>query len=196
MIAQVFYENWVVLGVGLLGAVFLLAGVLVWWRRKKHDLLGAIDAVTVDRMRDVLVPDGMGGHIQVEYLLLTAHGLVVIDVKPYEGMVFASDRMDEWTVMGKEGRFAFPNPQRTLYDRVAAIRRLVRDVRVTGHVLFAAGADFSKGRPKDVLLPGELTEQYNKPERSDVDQLMEAFSPHWERVREAVAPVDTGTKRL
>jgi len=196
MIARVFYENWIVLGVGLLGALLLLVGVLVWWRRRKPDLMGAIDAVTVDQMRDVLVPDGMDGHIQIEYLLLTAHGLLVIDVKPYEGVVFASDRMDEWTVMGKEGRFAFPNPQRTLYDRVAAIRRLVRDVDVTGHVLFAAGADFSKGRPKHVLLPGELTKRYNKPERTDLDRLMEAFSPHWERVREAVAPAHTAAKRL
>src|SRR5690554_7314103 len=91
----------------------------------------------------------MGGQIQVEHLLLTGSGMLVIDVKEYEGVVFAGERMEEWTVIGDggRGRFTFPNPLRTLYDRVAALRQLVRDVPVEGYVLFASGAKFNKGRP-------------------------------------------------
>ena len=93
----------------------------------------------------MLVPDGMGGQIQIEHLLLTANGLVVVDVKAFEGTIFASDRMEEWTVIGRDGRFTFPeSAQSTLYDRVAALRQLVRDVPVVGLVLFAPGADFRR----------------------------------------------------
>lgn len=173
------------LGLLVLGA----GGVALWfWRRRTRGPRAALKSVTLDSMHDIVLPDGMGGHIQIEYLLLTARGLLVLDVKHFEGMIFASDRMDDWTVISKEGRYTFSNPQGTLYDRVAAVKRLVRDVPVEGFVLFAAGADFSKGRPRDVLLPSELMEQYKKPERAEIKRLTDAFSMHWESVRDEAVP--------
>jgi Nuclease-related domain len=172
-------------------AVALIAFVArrLWLRRRGPMVEQALRGVAIDRLRDVLVPDGMGGQIQIEHLLLTANGLVVIDVKAFKGTIFAGDRMAEWTVIGQAGRFTFPNPLGTLYDRVAALRQLARDVPVAGVVLFAAGADFTKGRPKDVLLPAELLERYRKPEQADLERLLVAFSPHWDRVKAAMEPV-------
>jgi hypothetical protein len=176
------------------GAVVLVAAgvLLVRWRNRGPLLAQALQSVAIDRLHDVLVPDGNGGQIQIEHLLLTANGVLVIDVKAFEGTIFASDRMEEWTVIGRQGRFTFPNPQTTLYDRVAALRQLVRDVPVSGHVLFCAAADFSKGRPRDVVLPAELVERYRKPERADLERLLEAFAPHWDQVKAAAEPVAAG----
>ena len=154
----------------------------------------ALQDVSIDRLTNVLVPDGMGGQIQVEHLLLTANGLVVIDVKEFEGTIFAGDRMAEWTVIGQRGRFTFPNPLGTLYDRVAALKQIVRDVPVVGLVLFGSGADFTKGRPKDVLLPAELVARYQKPDQADRERLIVAFAPHWERVKAAIEPVKRGAR--
>jgi len=170
-------------------ALVLLLAWLLWRRRGGPELKQAIEAVAIARMEHVLVPDGMGGHIQVEHLLLTGQGLVVIDAKSFAGTIFASERMAEWTVIGKQGRFTFPNPLGTLYDRVAALRQLVRDVPVAGHVLFAGGADFSKGRPRDVLSATELVERYRRPEKADLERLLVAFAPHWDRVKAAIEPV-------
>jgi len=61
-------------------------------------------------------------------------------------------------------------------------------------VLFAAGADFSKGRPKDVLLPTELMERYAKPDQADLERLLVAFAPHWDRVKAATEPVTVGAR--
>ncbi|HZF29514.1 MAG TPA: nuclease-related domain-containing protein [Gammaproteobacteria bacterium] len=189
-------EYWILLAAAL---VVVAAGAFVAvrvWRRRRGPLVDrALRDVAIDRLRDVLLPDGMGGQIQVEHLLLTGNGLVVIDVKAFEGTIFASDRMAEWTVIGRGGRFTFPNPLGTLYDRVAALRQLVRDVPVVGLILFAAGADFSKGRPKDVLLPAELMDRYRKPEQADLERLLVAFAPHWDRVKAAIEPVTTGGRQ-
>jgi hypothetical protein len=189
-------EYWILLAAALAvvaGGTFV--AVRVWRRRHGPLLERALRDVAIDRLRDVLLPDGMGGQIQIEHLLLTGNGLVVIDVKAFEGTIFAGDRMAEWTVIGRSGRFTFPNPLGTLYDRVAALRQLVRDVPVVGLVLFAAGADFSKGRPKDVLLPAELMERYGKPEQADLERLLVAFAPHWDRVKAAIEPVTTGGRQ-
>ena len=64
-----------------------------------------------------------------------------------------------------------------------------------GVVLFAAGADFTKGRPKDVLLPGELVERYRKPDQADLERLLVAFSPHWDRVKAEIEPVTAGARQ-
>ena len=179
----------IIAGIGALVAVVVLLGWLYWRRRRGPELKQAIESVAIERLQNVLVPDGMGGHIQVEHLLLTGQGLVVIDAKSFAGTIFASERMAEWTVIGKQGRFTFPNPLGTLYDRVAALRQLVRDVPVAGYVLFAGGADFTKGRPRDVLSAAELVERYRRPEREDLERLLVAFSPHWDRVKAAIEPV-------
>ena len=185
----------------LLGGALVLAVVAVvvwrfWLRRGQLTLLQVLGSVAIDRVQDVLLPDGNGGQIQVEHLLLTGNGLLVIDVKAFEGTIFASERMAEWTVIGKQGRFTFPNPLGTLYDRVAALKQLARDVPVTGLVLFGERADFSKGRPPDVLSPPELMERYARPEQADLERLLVAFAPHWERVKGATEPAPGGSARI
>jgi hypothetical protein len=172
-------------------AVVVLVAMSIWWffgRRRGPELDRALKDVAIARLQDVLLPDGMGGHIQVEHLVLTGHGLLIVDAKPFVGSIFASERMAEWTVIGKQGRFTFPNPLGTLYDRVAALRQLVRDVPVAGFVLFAGSADFTKGRPRDVLFAAELVERYRRPDAADLERLMVAFAPHWERVKAAIEP--------
>jgi hypothetical protein len=187
-------EYWIALVALLAAALVGFSIAWFWLRRRSPPLSRALQDVAIDRLQNVLVPDGMGGQIQVEHLLLTANGLVVIDVKEFEGTIFAGDRMAEWTVIGRRGRFTFPNPIGTLYDRVAALKQIVRDVPVVGFVLFGSGADFTKGRPKDVVLPAELVERYQKPDQVDRERLLVAFAPHWERVKAAIEPVTRGAR--
>lgn len=176
---------------GAFVALVAVAVYLRWFRKRGPEVARAVQTVAIDRLQDVLLPDGMGGQIQVEHLLLTGNGLLVIDVKEYEGVIFAGERMEEWTVIGDRGRgrFTFPNPLSTLYDRIAALRQLVRDVPVDGYVLFASGAKFNKGRPPQVVLPGELIERHRPPERSELERLKEAFAPQWEHVKTWSEPV-------
>lgn len=176
------------------GAGLLLLIVLVWlWRRRRRrsTVDTALAAIAFERLRDVLLPDGMGGEIHIEHLLLTARGILVVNVKPYEGIIFASDRMDQWTVIAASGRATFPNPLSSLYDRVAAVRQLVRDIDVTGFVVFPALADFSKGRPADVRLPADLLADYAKSDHEDRGPLVDALVPHWEKLREAAQPASS-----
>lgn len=185
------YNYWYVVSALVLCAV--LAGVLfvLVRRRRRMDLGAAVRAVALDAEHRVLVPNGMGGQIEIEHLLLTAYGIVVVDSKHFEGMIFGSDRMDEWTVMTKNRRFTFPNPQHALYDRIAAIRRLVRDIPVHGHVVFSPLANFSKGRPKEVLLANEFVEHYRKPDRAEIERIKADFWPYWAEIKasiESLAP--------
>ena len=178
-------RSWLLLLLILLAA--LIGGVAayyVWRGRRRGETGKAMRAISVDSLHNVLLPNGMGGQTHFAHVLLTARGLVVVEVKPFRGTVFGSDRMDEWTVIGAR-RFTFANPQHVLLDRVAALKLVARDIPVEGYVVFEQGADFSKGRPRYVIFAAELKSHYQKPPRAELERIVEAFAPQWERVKEA-----------
>ncbi len=180
---------WIWAGIATAVVLFLLLLLLVL-RRKRRERDGgvreALRAVAVDTLEDVLIPDGMGGLIHLEYALLTSRGILVVNVKPYKGIVFASDQMNEWTIMRDGMRSTLANPVGGLFDRVAAVKQIVRDVDVHGLVLFPEGADFSKGQPRSVALPAELLAGFPLPADGDRKRVAVSFRPYWEQLREAV----------
>jgi len=175
--------------IGALAVCVIGAGAVGMWRRRRGDRLrDVLAAIRIDARTDVTLPDGNGGQIHVEHLIFTAKGLLVLDVKRTTGIVFASDGMQEWTSINKQRRFTFQNPQPALLDRVAALRLIARDIPVAGYVVFLADADFSKGRPTHVIKPEELRERYAKPDRAELERVIDAFSPRWEQVVAACEP--------
>ena len=112
-------------------------------------------------------------------------GALVVDVKDVEGNVFGSDSMQDWTVIAEDRRYTFPNPQPALYDRIAAVRQIVRQVPVAGRILFLDGAEFTKGVPEMVCNLEELVAEFGEPDKSAAKFKIEAFTPHWELIRKA-----------
>ena len=126
---------------------------------------------------------------RLNYLLLTAHGLLIIHVKDVVGAVFGGDKMQDWTVIGKDRRFTFGNPQHALYDRIAAVRHIVRQVPVTGRILFLDGAEFTKGVPGLVCNLEQLLDEFGEADKSAAGFKVDAFRPHWqELLKHAVMP--------
>ncbi len=138
----------------LLG-VAIAAATGVWWlrrRRAARSTIARLRQACDDLLSSVLIPNAETGQIHLEYALLTGKGIVVVDVRDVAGNVFGSETMHEWTVLDAGRRFTFPNPLPVLYDRVAAVRRLLPDAPVRGCVVFTAKARFSKGLPPNVMM--------------------------------------------
>ena len=144
------------IGIGLLLLVVAAAtfwGVRLYQRRaRRRALLARLERVAFEAVHQVLVPDGMGGFIHIDHLLLTPRGVLVLDTRRVAGLIFGGDQMSDWTVMGRSRRFTFDNPQPALYDRMAAVKALVGEVPVEGRLLFSNVGKFTKGIPKWVLM--------------------------------------------
>ena len=166
----------------LLPALLLLLVVwLVYRRRAGGDhLQRVIREIAYARIEGLVVPDSDDGEIQIDYLLLTPQGLLILHIKDVQGVVFGSDKMQDWTVISKDRRFTFSNPQPALYDRIAAVRQIVRQVPVEGRVLFLDGAEFTKGVPSMVCTLDELLEEFGEKDKAAAQRKVEAFKPHWE----------------
>jgi hypothetical protein len=181
-------EIWLIAAAALAIVLALVLVIIVLRRRRRKSMAAVIKAISIDARTDVSLPDGNDGLIHVEHLIFTARGLLVLDTKSVTGVIFATDGMAEWTAIEKQRRFAFRNPQPALLDRVAALRLIAKDIPVSGHVAFLAGADFSKGRPTHVIHVDELLERYGKPGHAELERIIDAFSPQWERVLATCEP--------
>ena len=151
-----------------------------------------LDAISHDRINGLLIPNGDEGEIQIDHLLLTSKGLLILDMKDAVGTVFGSDKMQDWTVISKERRYTFPNPQAALYDRIAAVRHIVRQVPVAGRILFQDGADFTKGIPDLVSDLDALLSEFGEDDKVAAKVKVEAFKPHWDLVRKAALGAQVG----
>jgi hypothetical protein len=185
-------------GVWLLPAALVV--LLVIWivirrrRGRSRTLASVINAIAFERLQGLIIPKADEGEIQIDHLILTAQGLLIIEIKEVQGAVFGSDKMQDWTVIADDKRFTFNNPQPALYDRIAAVRQIVREVPVAGRIVFLDGASFTKGVPGMVCNIDELLEEFGEEDKAAAKVKIEAFRPHWEQIQgRADQPGGTGT---
>ncbi|MGI9225744.1 MAG: nuclease-related domain-containing protein [Woeseiaceae bacterium] len=173
----------------LLGLIlFLLVGLLVLFiRRRRNTLQRALNDISFERLERLIIPSADEGEIQVDQVLLTSQGILIVDIKEVQGAVFGSDKMQDWAVISNERRYTFSNPQPMLYDRIAAVRQIVRQVPVAGRILFLEGAEFTKGIPALVCTLEELVDEFGEPDKKAANYKIEAFRPHWELLQKAAS---------
>ena len=177
----------------LVAALALAAGLWAWLRgRSRRALIARIESVSGAHLRDVLLPDGNDGWFHLDFVLLTAAGLVVLDLRDVPGLVFGSEQMNEWTVIHKQRRATFPNPLGPLYDRLAVVRAIAGEsVAVQGRVVFTDRTTFPKGHPPEVMRLSSLGGELPPP----IEATLVALRPAFERVRAAATPSPRSLRR-
>jgi len=181
--------NQIVLGVTAASVVLLLLVVLgIRYRRKA--LQRQMQKAGFELLSDILVPNGEGGEIHIEHALLSSRGVVVLDIKDVNGNVFGSNSMQDWTVISAKRRFTFSTPQQSLYDRLAAVRRILPGIPVEGYVAFTSSAEFSKGQPDHVASLDQVLDELSAENRSV--PLPEEYRLEWRKLREEAIAAQVG----
>jgi hypothetical protein len=178
----------------LLGVMVGVAGVFGWralrLQRERRARAALIDSISLDHARDVLVPDGNGGTLHLDYLLFTPRGFVVLEMRDAAGNIFGSDAMTEWTVMDGARRYTISNPQTSLYDRIAAVKAHADEVPVEGRIVFTGRAMFPKGLPRLTLRQESLAVELLMGERRHAERATEPWRGTWSRLRGRLRPSD------
>jgi hypothetical protein len=171
-------------------AVAVIA-VAIWWIVRwrsavNRELQRLLKTVSQDTLIDFIIPNGAGGEIHIDHLLLTSHGLILLDTKDMAGAVFAGEQLDTWSATLLGARMTFNNPIPLLEERTAALRLLAPQVPIESRVLFTNQATFPKGHPEQVATVQALIDDYH-----EVTQAMEAhdFSREWQNIKVVAATV-------
>ena len=80
------------LGIAVIALLALVSWLWVLRRRgaSQRRLEQALKLVSMRNMSDFVIPDGMGGQIHIDRLLLTPRGLLVLDVKRIKGVILVA----------------------------------------------------------------------------------------------------------
>jgi len=178
---------WVLIALAVVGVATYFAREAIQQRRARRAIDNVISSVAFEELRNVLLPTGTGDQIHVNYLLLTQRGLLVVDLFDVAGVIFAGEKMEQWSVFGPKRHFTFTNPLPMLYDRMAAVRHLAGEVPVEGRIVFSMRGEFPKGRPDVVLRLDALQDEFPVVERIPGGAAA-AFAPVWDQVKKAAQP--------
>lgn len=181
-------NNWLVWIIAGFCMIVLLAitGWAIWWRmtRVARRSRRALACIADRLLRDVALPDGMGGWVVIDAIMLRDRRLHVLDLRDMEGAIFGAEKMDHWTIIGRHWRSQFQNPLRFMQDRVLAVRSLLPEFEVSGHVLFSSRAQFPKGRPEGVQVFEEFVQPLLRPKPKQPPQLDTQTETLWQRLRD------------
>lgn len=157
-------------------------------RIRRKALLARLERVGFFAAHQVLVPDGMGGFIHIDHLMLTPRGVLLLDTRRVAGLIFGGDQMSDWTVMGRR-RYTFDNPQPALYDRIAAVKAVVGDVPVEGRLIFSNVGKFTKGKPKYVTMLDGIELEFPAVDHTQSDfPEFAAYTTAWKRLIAQLRP--------
>lgn len=171
----------VIAGMGLLLAA--LRRPLRHWRQERQ-IARAVKRMGVRGLGRVRLPDGLGGEVLIDNLLLATDAILVVDVKRFEGLIFGGEKTDEWTQVINTRSYRFPNPDAYMQLQVNAVQAVVPKAPVRGVHLFTHDARFPKGKPASVLLLEELDRKARRPKMKDIPKDLRAA---WGQVAAAVS---------
>ncbi len=176
---------WIGLGSGI--GVVLLAWMGIrlgraWAGYRARRLHRAFLKLTPWVVNNRILPDGLGGWIHADFLVLTPCALHWISVFQVEGSVFGSHNMAEWTVLDSQKRWTFPNPLLAIPQKSGALHALIGDtIPIVMDWLFLGDPAFPKGRVEGVWLLDECFERLKR-ELDPSRPLPEAWQDLWKHL--------------
>ncbi len=158
--------------------LFLFLKQLKNWRLE-HNIRKVIRRLGLRSMKNIRLPDGMGGEVTIAHLLLGRDAILVIGVMRFEGLIFGSPHTDQWTQVLKRRSYKFANPDHYLQRQINAVRLIAPDTRVSGWHLFGHSSTFPKDKPDNVLQPGDI---HSLPKRPRHDDIPKQLHTSWEQI--------------
>ena len=167
-------------------AVILLLVILVLGKSIRNHfeqfrLTRAIKRLGTASMNNVVISDGLDGHVFVEHLVLRPNQVLVVSVRRYPGAIFAAENMDMWAQVTDGGSYKFPNPLHEIETATAAVKSHLPDVAVNGIILFGRDSTFPKGKPDGVMHVSEIA-KLPAPNREAA--ISEPIKKAWDRLLE------------
>ena len=104
-----------------------------------------------DVLHDFIIPGAYGGLAKIDHAILTSGGILCIQTKHFNGIVFGDVDEPQWTNVDGIRRQRFLNPVIQNEGRARALRQIVPDVPVDNLVIFTGNVEFTAAPPKNVI---------------------------------------------
>lgn len=109
-----------------------------------------------DVLEDFILPGAYGGLTKIDHAILTSGGILCIQTKHYNGIVFGAADEPQWTNVDGVRRRKFLNPMIQNEGRTKALQKVVPNVPVANLIVFTGSVQFTSPREKNVVHVREL----------------------------------------
>jgi hypothetical protein len=117
-------------------------------KRRIHKIL---NARSPDLLVDFILPGAYGGLTHIDHAILTSGGILCIQTKHYNGIVFGGADEPQWTNVDGIRRRKFLNPLIQNEGRTKALQKVVPNVPVANLVVFTGTVQFTTPLEKNVI---------------------------------------------
>lgn len=85
-----------------------------------------LDKEVYHRLNNITLPLANGGSTQIDHVIVSVHGIFVIETKNYKGWIFGNEKQKQWTQAFPNGRkYKFQNPLRQNYLHIKTLSDLL-----------------------------------------------------------------------
>jgi len=94
------------------------------------------------------------GTTQIDHILITQNGILVIEAKHYSGWLFANEKQKQWTQVLFKLKHRFQNPIIQNKKHISAIKKILDFIpkeHIQGLVVFTGDAQFKTELPEGVI---------------------------------------------
>ncbi|SDX46994.1 NERD domain-containing protein [Paenibacillus sp. CF384] len=129
--------------------------------------LNKLDKRKYEVIHDLTIPSTSGRTTQIDHVVISIHGIFVIETKNYRGWIVGDERSEYWTQVIYKRKEKLYNPLRQNYGHIQAIASLFPDgdnLPLIGIVSFSGRADLKVKTSQEVIYASKLVrtiEKYN-----------------------------------
>ena len=111
-------------------------------RRVKNILSHLGDDYTV--INDIILQSPDGYTSQIDHLVISEYGIIVIETKNYKGWIFGNEKSEEWQQVLYDEKYFFRNPVKQNWSHIYALKSILNgfaNIKYFPIVVFSGSAD-------------------------------------------------------
>ena len=124
---------------------------MITTRLGKRRIRRTLEARSADVIEDFILPGAYGGLTHIDHAILTSGGILCIQTKHYNGIVFGAPDEPQWTNVDGVQRRKFLNPLIQNEGRRRALQKVVPSVPVASLVVFTGSVQFTSPLESNVI---------------------------------------------
>lgn len=128
----------------------------------QHRIRKILDARSADVLEDFILPGAYGGLTHIDHAILTSGGILCIQTKHHNGIVFGEAKEPQWTNVDGIHRRKFLNPLIQNEGRTKALQNVVPKVPVASLVVFTGAVQFTSMLEDNVIHVKDLDRYISK----------------------------------
>lgn len=117
----------------------------------RHRIRKILNARSPDVIEDFILPGAYGGLTHIDHAILTSGGILCIQTKHYNGIVFGEADEPQWTNVDGIHRRKFLNPLIQNQGRTRALEKVVPNAPIASLVVFTGSIQFTSPLQSNVI---------------------------------------------